>query len=149
MEIQFRAYCSLIIYFIPDTTDLFVLCAFILNFSFIRKKGTVGILTGIAELFSRWSVLEYSLLCPVSHGKLCARVTAAVKDLSEFPLWTLFIWFATCLSVSLRVGIWPENCNFGKSIFLVTKLLMCFELHWKQRLLLLTYRVEALLEWSI
>lgn len=149
MQIKFRGYCSLIIYFIPDTTDLFVLYAFILNFSFIGKKGTVGMLTGIAELFSRWSAPEYSLLYPVCHGKLCAGITAAVKDLSGFPVWTLFIWFATCLSMNLWVGIWPENCNFGKDIFCVTKLLKCFELHWKQRLLLLTYRVEALLKWSI
>lgn len=81
MQNQFRGYCSLIIYFIPDTADFFVLCAFIVNFSFIGKKGTVGILTGIVELFSRWSAQEYSLLCPVSHGKLCAGVTAACQRL--------------------------------------------------------------------
>lgn len=103
MQNQFRGYCSLIIYFIPDTTDFFVLCSFILNFSFIGKKGTAGILTGIAELFSRWSAQEYSLLCPVSHGKLCAGVTAACQRL--FRVSTVNSFYLVCsLPVSEFTG---------------------------------------------
>lgn len=42
--------------------------------------------SGITELVHGWGAWEWNLLCSVSHGKPCPWVTAAVKDLSRFPL---------------------------------------------------------------
>lgn len=88
MRNQFPGYHSFITYFFARHRRLFVcmiLKAYI-EFLIHRENINYGILTGIAELIHSWSAQEYSLLCPLSHEKLCPRVTAAVKDLSVFPL---------------------------------------------------------------
>lgn len=125
-----------LLFFLPDTAGfLCTMCMALKDYTeFLIHRKTIncGDFDWDRDLIPSWSAQEYSLLCPFSHVKLCPAVTAAVKDLPVFFLWTLFNWVATYLWVSLQVEIWPVNCNFGKSIFLIIKLLKCFQIHWKQ-----------------